>query len=155
VVAERLGYDHAAALTLGKAVAGLNAQAKGRTLGIFRPTEKTAVKAKMLKQSEEFVVELMGRSINVVQTEVGIRATVKGKATTPESVERYLQSKFGDALPDARRAMEKLARSRLPRELTVHAYSLYEKFRPEIPAGTKGWGAQGELDLEYIESLAT
>jgi hypothetical protein len=35
VVAERLGYDHEAALTLGKAVAGLNAQSKGRRLGIF------------------------------------------------------------------------------------------------------------------------
>jgi hypothetical protein len=35
VVAERLGYDHEAALTLGKAVAGLNAQSKGRRLGMF------------------------------------------------------------------------------------------------------------------------
>ena len=35
VVAERLGYDSAAALTLGRAVAGLNAQAKGRRLHIF------------------------------------------------------------------------------------------------------------------------
>ena len=35
VVAERLGYDHETALTLGKAVAGLNAQSKGRRLGIF------------------------------------------------------------------------------------------------------------------------
>jgi hypothetical protein len=33
VVAEHLGYDHAAAMTLGKAVAGLNAQSKGRRLG--------------------------------------------------------------------------------------------------------------------------
>jgi hypothetical protein len=30
VVAQRLGFDEAEALTLGKAVAGLNAQAKGR-----------------------------------------------------------------------------------------------------------------------------
>ncbi len=35
VVAERLGHDRAAALTLGKAVAGLNAQSKGRRLGLF------------------------------------------------------------------------------------------------------------------------
>jgi hypothetical protein len=35
VVAERLGYDHETALTLGKAVAGLNAQSKGLRLGIF------------------------------------------------------------------------------------------------------------------------
>lgn len=39
VVAERLGQDHDAALTLGKAVAGLNAQSKGRRLGIFKPSK--------------------------------------------------------------------------------------------------------------------
>src|SRR5574339_45239 len=39
VVAERLGYDEETALTLGKAVAGLNAQSKGRKLGIYE--EKT------------------------------------------------------------------------------------------------------------------
>ena len=35
VVAQRLGFDEDEALSLGKAVAGLNAQAKGRGLGIF------------------------------------------------------------------------------------------------------------------------
>jgi len=35
VVAERLGYDKNEALTFGKAVAGLNAQSKGRRLGIY------------------------------------------------------------------------------------------------------------------------
>jgi hypothetical protein len=41
VVAERLGFDRDEALTLGRAVAGLNAQAKGRSLGIFHPVPKT------------------------------------------------------------------------------------------------------------------
>ena len=35
VVAKRLGYDEDTALTLGKAVAGLNAQSKGKKLGIY------------------------------------------------------------------------------------------------------------------------
>src|SRR6202051_1205114 len=35
-VAERLGFDHDEALSLGRAVAGLNAQSKGRRLGIFQ-----------------------------------------------------------------------------------------------------------------------
>ena len=39
VVAERLGNDRDTALTLGKAVAGLNAQSKGRRLGIFKEDE--------------------------------------------------------------------------------------------------------------------
>ena len=40
VVAERLGFARDEALTFGKAVAGLNAQSKGRALGIFAPTGK-------------------------------------------------------------------------------------------------------------------
>lgn len=154
VVAERLGYAHDAALTLGRAVAGLNAQSKGRSLGIFKPSEKAAEKEEGRKKGEEFSVELLGRAVTVVQTEAGIRAAIKGKATEPESVERYLKSKFGEALPDVQKAMEKLARSRQPDALAAQAYSLYEEFRPEIPAGTKGWGAQGELDLEYVVSLS-
>jgi hypothetical protein len=35
VVAERLGHDPDTALALDKAVAGLNAQAKGRCLGLY------------------------------------------------------------------------------------------------------------------------
>src|SRR3954462_1601746 len=37
VVAERLGFDRATALTLGQAVAGLSAYAKGVSLGIVEP----------------------------------------------------------------------------------------------------------------------
>jgi hypothetical protein len=37
VVAERLGFDRATALTLGQAVAGLSAHAKGVSLGIIEP----------------------------------------------------------------------------------------------------------------------
>jgi len=34
------------------------------------------------------------------------------------------------------------------------AYVLYERFRPEIPAGARGWGAKGPLDLEHIHRMA-
>jgi hypothetical protein len=78
---------------------------------------------------------------------------IKGDEINPESVQTYLEQKFGDGLDDARAAMEKLAKSYTPKQLEGEAYSLYEKFRPEIPEGTKGWGAKGELDLGYIRSL--
>jgi hypothetical protein len=46
-VAERMGFDRSEALSLGKAVAGLTAQSKGRHLGIFRsvPQEMKKVRA--------------------------------------------------------------------------------------------------------------
>ena len=40
VVAERLAFSRDESLSLGKALAGLNAQSKGRRLGIFKPAPK-------------------------------------------------------------------------------------------------------------------
>ena len=57
-------------------------------------------------------------------------------------------------MDESRLALEQLAKSYTPRELEARAYDLYEKFRPEIPEGKKGWGAKGDLDLDYIRSLS-
>src|SRR5271168_2574647 len=83
VVAERLGFDHDEALTLGKAVAGLNAQAKGRRLGIFKPHEEKPQKAREKNPAETFLVEILGRTVPAVNTDDGIRATIKGKPISP------------------------------------------------------------------------
>lgn len=155
VVAERLGYDREAALSLGKALAGLNAQSKGRSLGIYKPAEPLeGVPPKKKRRGETFWVGLLGRSIPAIATERGIRAVEGDRPVEPAGVERYLQGKFGDALQSVRRAMEELARSFGPEELAVEAFSLYERFRPEIPSGVRGWGAKGELDLDLIRELA-
>ncbi len=66
----------------------------------------------------------------------------------------YLEDKFGDDLKAVRSAMQKLAKAYNPEELGHDAYSLYERFRPDIPVGKKGWGAKGNLDLGLIGRLA-
>ncbi len=43
VVAQVLGFEHDEALTLGRAVAGLNAYSKGVSLGLFQPPPPTIV----------------------------------------------------------------------------------------------------------------
>jgi len=156
VVAKRLGYDEETALTLGKAVAGLNAQPKGKKLGIYEEKsedEKKEDKKKEKVAKPEFI-ELLGRDVPAVKTPRGLRAAIKGETIHAGSVEAYLKQKFKEDLDDARKAMEKLAKAYPPKQLESKAYSLYEKFRPEIPEGVKGWGAKGELDLDYIRSLA-
>jgi hypothetical protein len=50
--------------------------------------------------------------------------------------------------------MTELARAYKPKELAVEAFGLYEQFRPDIPEGTKGWGAKGVLDLRKIRAMA-
>ena len=61
MVAQRLGFDEDEALTLGKAVAGLNAQAKSRRLGIFKPHEDKARKAREKERGERLWKEVLGR----------------------------------------------------------------------------------------------
>jgi hypothetical protein len=156
VVAERLGHDEDTALTLGKAVAGLNAQSKGRKLGVYeeKTEEEKKEDKKKEKQADVEFIEVLGRGVPVVKTPRGLRAAIKGEAIHAGSVQSYLEQKFKDDLDETRKAMEKLAKAYTPKQLEKKAYDLYEKFRPEIPEGKKGWGAKGELDLDYIRSLA-
>ena len=155
VVAERLGYDREAALSLGKALAGLNAQSKGRCLGIYKPSETVEGRPpKKARRGESFWVELLGRPIPVTQTDRGVRAVEGDCAIKPAGVERYLEGKFGEALESVRRAMEELAQAFSPKALAAEAFSLYEHFRPAIPKGVRGWGAKGELDLDRLRELS-
>ena len=155
VVAERMGFDKDEALSLGKAVAGLNAQSKGRRLGIFKPVPQEIKKARAKKRGEEFLIEICGRQVPAINTPDGVRAALKNQAVEPKGVERYLESKFGESLDAARAAMHDLAKAFRPEQLSTHAFSLYEDFRPAIPAGVRGWGAKGNLDIDRIRSLAS
>jgi hypothetical protein len=69
-------------------------------------------------------------------------------------VVHLLAGKFGDDLGQVRSAMQRLAKSYAPKELAESAFHLYERFRPAIPEGVKGWGAQGNPDLGVIDGLA-
>lgn len=155
VVAERLGFDHDEALTLGRAVAGLNAQSKGRMIGIFGPPKEPAGRRpKKTGLGEDFWVSLCGRGVPAKNTGQGVRAVIKDKPIDPAKVEGYLTGKFGDDLPAVRQAMTELATAFAPGALAGAAYRLYERFRPKIAPGKRGWGQKGELNLDLIRSLA-
>jgi hypothetical protein len=61
---------------------------------------------------------------------------------------------FGDTWKAVWSAMTRLAKAFKPKELAELAFGLYEQFRPSIPEGVKGWGANGNLELGVIEELA-
>jgi hypothetical protein len=153
-VAERLGFDEDEALSLGKAVAGLNAQSKGQRLGIFKPVPQEIKKARARKRNEEYFIEICGRQVPAINTTDGVRAVIKNQPIEAEVVERYLESKFRESLGPARAAMRDLAKAFRPEQLSKNAFSLYEKFRTAIPEGVRGWGAKGNLDIDRIRSLA-
>jgi hypothetical protein len=155
VVAERLGFDRDEAFTLGRAVAGLNAYSKGVSLGLFTPSPKEVKeRRKKLRPKQAITVDLLHRAVPAVHTKDGLRALADNRPIDPASVQRYLVGKFGDALEDAYDAMTALAKSRKPADLAAEAYALYERFRPAVPGGVKGWGAAGNLSLDTIRRLA-
>ena len=155
VVAERLGHDAEAALTLGKVMAGLNAQAKGRSLGIFGPRPgpdgEPAAKSGL---GEDDWVRLLGRPVPVRKSARGVRAVVGADEVDPAKVTAYLVKQFGAALPAVRDAMVSLASTYSVPDLETRAYDLYEKFRPATPSGKAGWGRKGALDLDRIRALS-
>jgi hypothetical protein len=155
VVAECLGFDREEALTLGRAVAGLNAYSKGVALGLFQPTPIALREQRQKMRGQETVaVDLLNRAVLATCTEKGLRALSNNRPIRPESVQKYLESKFGDALDDAYTAMMELAGSLAPPRLAQMAYGLYERFRPEVPHGRRGWGTAGRLELDKIREMA-
>ena len=156
VVAERLGYDRDAALTLGRGLAGLNAQSKGRMIGVFGEPKapERGGPPREVGLGEDFWVEVCGRGVPAKNTEHGVRAVVKDKPIEPGTVRKYLESKFRESLERVRTAMAELAAAFEPDDLEEAAYGLYEQFRPRIDRGKRGWGQKGELKLDLIRSLA-
>jgi hypothetical protein len=122
---------------------------------LFHPTPPSvcAERKKPSGDRKALTVERLHRAVPVARTESGLRALSNSKPIDPGSVERYLQAKFGDRLPEAVAEMSALARSRSPETLSRDAYALYEQFRPEVPSGEAGWGAQGMLSLGAIRCL--
>ena len=99
VVAERLGFRRDEALTLGRAVASLNAYSKGVSLGLFRPSPKSLKEhRKRLTRGRRLKVDVLRRAVPVVRTLDGLRALSGSRPIFPASVQRYLQGKFGEHL---------------------------------------------------------
>ncbi len=75
VVAGVLGFDHDEALTLGRAVAGLNAYSKGVSLGLFQPTPKEVKEQRQkMRKGETVIIDLLHRAVPAKRTEEGLRA---------------------------------------------------------------------------------
>ncbi len=63
VVAGRAGFDNGEALTLGRAVAGLDAYSKGRCLGLFKPAEEKVRNAREKEPGTTFKIDICGRTV--------------------------------------------------------------------------------------------
>lgn len=155
VVAEREGYSFEEGLSFGKAIAGILAQSKGRRLGVYEDKDQQDRKRKMKQQQKEKQkFDVFGMKIAGQTTKEGTRLALQNnKPISPASVESYLRKAFGPYYDQAIEAMRALAKSYPPDKLGSEAYSLYEKIRPQVPGGMKGWGAKGYFDLNLLRQL--
>jgi hypothetical protein len=157
VVAERLGHDPDAAITLGRAVAGSSARVKAKAIGIAEDAPEGGDlrdEARRLAENRERpkAVRLLGRDVPVVEQKGGLRALDHDKPASAKAAAGYVERAFGADLAAVRQAMEALAASVEPEELNRIGFRLYEHFRPEVPAGAQGWGAKGVLDLGRVRA---
>ena len=151
IVAERLGHDVDAAITLGRAIAGSSARVKARAIGLEEKREEVGMRD-AVKPVPRQTVHLLGRDLPVVERNGSSYALDHGKPAAPRPAHAYVEKAFGGHLPAVRQAMEGLADSVPPEELNRIGFRLYERFRPEVPAGAAGWGKKGVFDLKLIEN---
>ncbi|KAL0037994.1 hypothetical protein WJX79_008926 [Trebouxia sp. C0005] len=148
-------------LTFGKAISGMLAQSKGRSIGVFdkKGTDDTAKHEREEEEHAQGIArhDVFGMSIKAkdVGDEGDVRAVdTNMKALNHKQVEGYLQRAFGQQLQAARDALAELANSHKAEEIGDHCYRMYEQFRPSVASGQKGWGQKGQLDLTQICQLA-
>lgn len=153
-VAERQGFTFDEAVTFGKAISGLFAHSKGKRIGVIDEAPKDAEAETDKKKAKMEKFDVFGNSIYGKTTDKGRFALESGKAIAPNTVKAYLHRAFKDDYDRVREAFEALANSMEPEEIGSKAYNLYEKFRPQVPDGAKGWGARGLLDLKHVQELA-
>lgn len=155
VVAERLGFDRAEALTFGRAVSILENPTDALAPGTFCPNPRHVGKWKSeLRPGEIVHVILLGRAVPAMLTPEGLRACPKSSPIDPLSVERQLENAFASSLENFRQEMEDLAFSRPPEALAAEALALFESFRPELPPQSDGCGGAGRAKLDSIRRLS-
>lgn len=160
IVAEREGNSFEEGLTFGRWIAGVMAQSKGRSLGIYEAKERSPEEIQKRKEEEEAMgvkrIHSFGMKIPTLEEQYGRRkvhfAMTGGTTIDPQSTLRYLKKSFhgDDNLEAAIEAMKILAESIPAERIGSSAYHLYERFRPEW----RGWGQPSVLDLNYIRTMS-
>ncbi len=113
IVAERLGHDADAAITLGRAVAGSSARVKARAIGLEEKREGGDLRdtARAPRPARRQTVHLLGRDLPVVEQKGSQYALDHDEPASPRPAYAYVEKAFGEHLAAVRKAMEALADS--------------------------------------------
>jgi ABC-type glutathione transport system ATPase component len=146
-------------LSTGSAISTICAVAKGRSIGTVPEKDKSNEKAEKHEQARKKRKDL--KHIEVMNFKLKLKdglALVGSEGDGKPGAEEALKKRFGAEQYDmAREAFEKALMSWQGEEIELNkqAFGFYEKFRPDIQGGQKGWGRRGEVDLEEIKGLVS
>lgn len=142
-------------LSIGAAISALCAVSKGRAIGMIEPPSDQDGESK----SKEKKTAAQRRTVSVMSFTLPIKdelAVIGGKPKPAN--EGALESKFGrEEYRVAKQAFQEAVQSWKDDEaaLDKKAFGLYEKFRPNVASGQKGWGRKGALDLGKVKEIIT
>lgn len=139
-------------LSAGSAISSLCAISKGRAIGTINQPEDRDTSSDHPKQprDDEEEINVMGFKLHIKDGVVVIGGDKK------KGNEKALEAKFGDEEEhEARECFQKCLETWKghEEELSKKAFGMYEKFRPDVASGQRGWGRKGDLSLEKVESV--
>lgn len=151
------------ALTIGKSVADSFAFSKGRMVGVYTSEAKTPETKRDEAENKETDThfwcmgkKVLVRSVSPSSPPSAPVALANGVPLDPQNVEKYVKTAFGEAYERVRTELTSLAERYLAMgKLVGDAYALYERFRPMVPPGKRGFGAKGLFDLSLLSRLGT
>ena len=140
-----------ACLSVGNAISSLCAVSKGRSIGVIEPPdEEKQGDRKQESASELRSVHVMGFNLHVKKDAVILGG--KPKVLREDTLKR----KFGDEeYKTLMNAFTEALESWKDQEadLNKRAFHMYERFRPNVASGQKGWGRKGELNVQEVVSV--
>ncbi|KAH7092595.1 hypothetical protein FB567DRAFT_241194 [Paraphoma chrysanthemicola] len=144
-------------LSAGSAISSICAIAKGRSIGSIPERddgdgeEGKKKKGKDVEGVEKVKVMQFNLKLQDGLVIVGTDAKAKGKSGGEEGLKKkfgeeygVVKSVFGEVLGEWKGREE---------EVQKNGFGWYERFRPDVSKGQKGWGRKGELDLDKVRSV--
>lgn len=145
-------------ISAGSAISTICAVAKGRAIGTISERddsdEKTRKRREAKKQQRDFKeIHVMHFNLKLKDGLALVGSEQKGKPANEDALEK----KFGE---EEYRRVKQCLEDALgswgeddDEQLDKQAFHFYEKFRPTVKGGQKGWGRNGELSLENVKSV--
>lgn len=139
-------------LSIGSSISTITAISKGRSIGTSAPLDEAKNDASndQNKKKEDGLttVKVMGFPMTIKDDSV----VVKGKPKTTREVSLIRKYGSDDNYGKVKDTMSEALDGWKDKEddLDAKAFHMYEKFRPDVAKGQKGWGRKGELHLSKV-----